>query len=136
MKSMPLFLSAVLFAMLPLAAVAQAAPNWNVTLPADPGTSKQTVTLSPTALTLTAVFPQNKIKDTVALASIVSVGKPELYKKTWQLDLKLKPKSGTDVNVLSEINRTDTNKIDDLYISFLTEADAAAGRTFLLAHLR
>jgi hypothetical protein len=120
---------------LPVAAAAQTVPHWNVTLPASPGTSTQKVTLTATTLTIDGVFPQNKIHTVVPLKSILSITKPYLYtNKNWLIDLKLSPKA-TQVNTLTVVSHTDTNQIDEASLQFLKEADAAAARTYLMAHL-
>jgi hypothetical protein len=120
---------------IPIAAAAQAVPHWNVTLPADPGTSTQKVKLTATKLTIDSVFPQNKIHWVVPLKSIVSITKPYLYKnKNWLIDLNVKPKA-TMVNTLTVVSHTESNQVDQVSLQFLKEADAAAARTYLTAHL-
>jgi hypothetical protein len=126
---------AVAFAVLPLAAVAQSLPHWNVTLPADPGTSTQKVALTATSLTIDSVFPQNKIHSAVPLKSIASITQPYLYKnKNWLIDLKLSPKA-TMTNTLTVVSHTESEQVDEVSLQFLKQSDAAAARAYLLAHL-
>jgi hypothetical protein len=120
---------------IPVAVAAQTVPHWNVTLPADPGTSKQKVTLTRTTLTIDGVFPQNKIRTVVPLKSIVSITQPYLYKnKNWLIDLKVSPKA-TMVNTITVVSSSDTSQVDEVSLQFLNRSDASTARTYLLAHM-
>jgi hypothetical protein len=136
MKLRALFCALVLFAAAPpVVAGAQAVPNWNVTLPAAPGTSKQKVTLTSSLLTIDSVFPQNKIRSVVPLKSITSITQPYLYtNKNWLIDMKVSPKVAM-VNTLTVVSHTETDQVDEVSLQFLKQADAAAARAYILAHL-
>ena len=119
---------------MPLAAIAQAVPNWNVTLPAAPGTSTQKVTLTPATRWPSTSFAQQDARRVPLIRSLIS--KPYLYtNKNWLIDLNVKPKVN-QVNTLTVVSHTDTTAVDQVSIQFLKEADAAAGRSYLMAHLK
>jgi hypothetical protein len=131
----PFLLAFLTVVALPVAAVAQAVPHWNVTLPAAPGKSTQKVTLTSSTLTIDSVFSQGSVHEVVPLKSITSITKPYLYtNKNWLIDLKLSPKA-TQVNTLPSVNSIQTNQVDEVSLQFLNEADAAAARAYLMAHL-
>jgi hypothetical protein len=122
-------------AAMPAVAGAQAVPKWNVTLPAAPGTSTQKVTLTSTTLTIKSVFSQSNFVAVVPLKSIKSITQPYLYtNKNWLIDLKLSPKV-TTVNNVTVVNSVQTEQADEVSLQFLKQADAAAARAYLLAHL-
>lgn len=130
-----LFLALLTAVAVPVAAVAQAVPHWNVTLPAAPGKSTQKVTLTSSTLTIDSVFSQNSIHTVVPLKSITSITKPYLYtNKNWLIDLKLNPKA-TEVDTLPSVNSIQRNQVDEVSLQFLNEADAAAARAYLMEHL-
>jgi biopolymer transport protein ExbD len=135
-KLKSLFCALALFiAAMPLAADAQTVPNWNVTLPAAPGTSTQKVTLTSSSLTINSVFSQSKFREVVPLKSIKSITQPYLYtNKNWLIDLKVSPKV-TTVNTITVVNSVQTDQVDEVSLQFLKRADAAAARAYLLAHL-
>ncbi len=90
-----------------LPAFAQAVPNWNVTIPANPGTGKQKVTLVAGRLTVNVQYAQNLWHFSLPLKTVASITKPYLYtNKAWLIDLKLSKKTVT-VNTIAVINKVD-----------------------------
>jgi hypothetical protein len=127
------FAIAVFGAVLP--AVAQSVPNWNVTLPANPDRGVQKVTLVAGRLTATVTYSQNTFHFSLPLKTVASITPPYLYtSKAWLIDLKLRQKTIT-VNNITPINKVDKTPVDEVSLQFLTRADAAAGRAYLLAHM-
>jgi hypothetical protein len=127
------FAIAVLGTVLP--AFAQSVPNWNVTLPANPDKGVQKVTLVAGRLTATVTYSQNTFHFSLPLKTVASITPPYLYSnKAWLIDLKLRQKTIT-VNNITPINKIDKTPADEVSLQFLTQADAAAGRAYLLAHM-
>jgi hypothetical protein len=118
-----------------LPALAQGVPNWNVTIPASPGTGVQKVTLVAGRLTVNVAYSQNTFHFSLPLKTVGSITPPYLYtNKAWLIDLKLRQKTIT-VNTITPINKIDKTPADEVSIQFLTQGDAAAGRAYLLAHM-
>jgi hypothetical protein len=117
-----------------LPAYAARLPHWNVTLPANPGTSTQRVSIAAGVLSTDRVFPQNTVHIAFPLKNISSVTQPYIYKKNWLIDLKLSKKT----MMVSKLNvgMVDRTPTDEVSLFFLNRADAANARSYLLAHLR
>ena len=115
------------------AALAQSQPNWNITLPADPGTGTQKVSLESGILNVSRTFPQNTMRVSVPVKQITTISSPYLYKKNWLIDLHLSEKV-TMTNALKVVNTVDKTQTDELSLLFLSQADATQARTFLLSH--
>jgi hypothetical protein len=127
------FAMALLGTVLP--AFGQSVPNWNVTLPANPDRGVQKVTLVAGRLTATVTYSENTFHFSLPLKTVASITPPYLYtSKAWLIDLKLRVKTVT-VNAITPINKVDKTPTDQVSIQFLTQADAAAGRAYLLAHM-
>ena len=116
-----------------LPAHAQSLPNWNVKLPANPGTSSQTVVLASGVLSVKRVFAQNTVQVSVPLNQIATVSQPYLYKTNWLIDLKLSKKA-TQVNALN-LGLVDRSPVAEVSLLFLNRADAAQARAYLMTHL-
>jgi hypothetical protein len=114
-----------------LPAYAATVPHWNVTLPANPGTSTQRVSIAAGVLSTDRVFPQNTVHIAFPLKDVVSVTQPYLYQKNWLIDLKLRKKT----MMVSKLNLglVDRTASDEVSLFFLNRADAAAARAYLLA---
>ena len=110
-----------------------AVPNWNVTVPADPGHAVQRVTLTATAITIDRTFSENKAHVVIPLETIASVSEPYFRKGAWAIDLELS-KPAKLVSVLN-IGPTDTLKTSEYSVLFLTKDDAAAAKAYLLGKL-
>ena len=118
-----------------LPAFGQSIPHWNVTLPANPDRGVQKVTLVAGKLTVNVAYSQNTFHFSLPLKTVASITPPYLYDgKAWLIDLKLRQKTVT-VNSITPINKVDKTPEDEVSIQFLTRADAAAGRAYLLAHM-
>lgn len=128
-----LVVAAAVFA-IELPAAAQSLPHWNVTLPANPGTSTQKVSVAGGVLSTDRVFPQNTVHVGVPLKDITSITQPYVYQKNWAIDLKLSKKT-TMVNKLN-LGMIDRTPTDEVSLFFLTRADAAAARSYLLLRRR
>jgi hypothetical protein len=116
-------------------ALAQSVPHWNVTVPANPGTGAQKVKLVAGRLTLDVAYSQGTFHFSLPLKTVASITPPYLYtNKAWLIDLKLRQKTVT-VTTVPMINKVDKTPADEVSIQFLTRADAAAGRAYLLAHM-
>jgi hypothetical protein len=122
---------AVVAMMLP--AYAAGLPHWNVTLPANPGTSTQRVSITAGVLSTDRVFPQNTVHIAFPLKDVTSITQPYLYQKNWLIDLKLRKKT----MMVSKLNvgMVDRTPSDEVSLFFLNRADAAAARAYLLAQL-
>jgi hypothetical protein len=114
-----------------LPAYAATVPHWNVTLPANPGTSTQRVSIAAGVLSTDRVFPQNTVHIAFPLKDVVSITQPYLYQKNWLIDLKLRKKT----MMVSKLNlgMVDRTPSDEVSLFFLNRADAAAARAYLLA---
>jgi hypothetical protein len=120
-----------IFVTLSVPAFAQSVPNWNVTLPADPGTATQAVRLASGVLTVDRKFSTGSFHFAVPLKSVTSITEPYLYKKNWLIDLHLTKKISA-VNTMNA-GMVQTLDTDEPSLLFLNKADAAAGRAYLLA---
>jgi hypothetical protein len=125
-----LFAFALVLVTLALPAFAQSVPNWNVTLPADPGTATQAVSLASGILTVNRKFSTGSFHFAVPLKSVRSITEPYLYKKNWLIDLHLTKKISA-VNTMNA-GMVQTMDTDEPSLLFLNKADAAAGRAYLL----
>ena len=117
-----------------LPAYAQTLPNWNVTLPANPGSSSQKVSINHGILSVERTFPQNTLLVLVPLKQIATISQPYLYQKTWLIDLELS-KHATMVNKLN-LGMVDRSSVGEVSLLFLNRADAAQAREYLMARLR
>jgi ribonuclease PH len=133
-SSVRLLAIGVMAAAMTLPAHAQSVPNWNVKLPANPGTSSQTVALASGVLSVERVFPQNTTQFSVPLNQIAAISQPYLYKTNWLIDLKLSKKT-TMVNTLN-VGMVDRSPVAEVSLLFMNRADAAQARAYLMAHLR
>jgi len=131
-RRLPLVFAAA-FALGPLCALAQSAPNWNVTLPGQPGTAVQTVSLAAGTLTVERKFEQGSFHFAVPLKTVSSITEPFLYQKNWLIDLHLS-KNVTAVNKMN-VGMVQTRTTDDVSVMFLSKPDAAGGRAYLLSRL-
>jgi hypothetical protein len=116
-----------------MAVFAQTQPNWNITLPADPGTGSQKVRLESGVLNVSRTFPQNTVRFSVPMKQIATITSPYQYKKNWLIDLHLSKKT-TIVNSLDVVHTVDRTPADEVSLMFLSQADAAQAREFLLSH--
>jgi len=114
-------------------AIAQSAPQWNVTFPIRSGHATQRVVLSNGSLTIDRRFPQNAAHVVIPLATIASVSDPYAQDGAWNIDLKL-----TKAAILRstlDIGATDTLKTSDVSLSFLTKDAAASAKTYVLGQV-
>jgi hypothetical protein len=112
---------------------AQSLPHWNVTLPANPGTSTQKVTVAAGVLSVDRVFPQNTVHVSLPLKDVASITQPYRYQNNWLIDLKLRKKA-VMVNTLN-VGMIDRTPTDTVSLLFLNRSDAAQARAFLLQRL-
>jgi hypothetical protein len=121
---------AVAFVLPQAPVIAQNVPHWNVTLPADPGTATQTVSLTSGTVTVDRKFSEGSFQVAVPLKSVVSITQPYVYKKNWLIDLHLSKKI-TATNKMN-VGMVQTRDTDEVSILFLSKSDAADARTYLL----
>jgi hypothetical protein len=128
-----LYAFAGLLVSLSVPAFAQSPPNWNVTLPADPGSSTQKVSVNSGVLTVDRKFSEGSFHFAAPLKSIASITEPYLYKKNWLIDLHLNKK----ISVINSMNvgMVQTRDTDEVSLLFLNKADASTGRAYLLSLL-
>ncbi len=125
-----LFAVAVAFVLMRVPAIAQNVPHWNVTLPADPGTATQTVSLASGTVTIDRKFSEGSFRFAAPLKSVVSITQPYVYKKNWLIDLHLSKKI-TATNTMNA-GMVQTRDTDEVSILFLSKSDAAGARAYLL----
>ncbi|HEX3466741.1 MAG TPA: hypothetical protein VHT05_01420 [Candidatus Elarobacter sp.] len=134
MRSALVFIAALAVALTAATpAGAQPLPNWNVKLPAHPGSATQTVALAGGVLTLRRTFPQNTMTVSVPLTRISAVSQPYEYQSNWLIDLRL----GKNVTLVNKLTTglVDRTPVPTVSLMFPNANDAAGARTYLLQRL-